>query len=167
MIRILSRYSTLLLSIMAVLAYLTIYYGVGYDNSKYIVDALSLGVGFVITASWSTAAINAMLNGGQSGANKIVLAIWGSWTVLVIQRIFVVISSILGKPDWLTYGPEPGIITTLIIVAGMYVVIAPAQDSDAPHNEITWMIFTALLGGILAGAAIGIFIAQHLLGVPT
>lgn len=158
------KYATLILSVVAVLAYLVIYGTFGQIFSKFVVDSLALGLAVVISGSWSSAAVRSIKNGGSTAEDKIILTIWGAWTTLLVQRSYVILSTLLNKPDWLTSSPMPGLITTLILVVGMYALIAPVQSSKAPHQEIPWILVSTLIGGLVSGVVIGIFYAQQALG---
>lgn len=161
---ILRKYSTLLLTLLAVLTYFALYTSLGHDGSKFIVDSLTLGIAVIIAGSWSSAAYVAIRNGGASGEDKIILTIWGAWTTLVVQRIYVIFSTITNQPDWLTQGFMPGLVTTLIGCAGTYAIIAPIQDGKAPHQEILWTIGITVLGSLIAGIVIGLFISKQAFG---
>lgn len=162
MIKAMRSNIALLLAILTVIAYPLLHWAVGHDPAKYTVDALTLGVGIVIAWSWGSAAIIAIRNGVQKSSSKIVLTIWLAWMVLIGQRAYALLYTIYGKPDSWNDGPTAGIITTFLLIAGVYAVVGPAQDEDLPSEKITHLVVAGILGGLVAGAALGIYIAGKL-----
>lgn len=165
--RFISNKLALVLSSVTVLAYLLMYWGLGYTPAKYTIDSLTLGVGVVITWTWGSAALAAVKDGIQKPSSKIILAIWLAWTVLILQRIYVLVWNLDGQPDWLQNSPISGVITTMIFLAGMYAVIAPTQDEDTPRMEIYSLIIGTAVGSIIVGVVLGMFISKHLYIITT
>lgn len=160
--RFISNKLALVLSLATICAYLLMYLGLGYTPAKYTIDSLTLGVGVVISWTWLSAAIGAIKDGIQKPTSKIILTIWLTFNVLILQRLYVLVWNLVGQPDWMQNSPISGVITTLLFIAGMYAVIAPTQDDDnTPRVETYSIMIGTALAGIVVGIIIGLFIAKH------
>lgn len=162
MTQMLDKYLAVILSVLMVIAYLLFDWLVGTGPAKVTIDSLTLGVGLVIMYSWGSAAISAIRTGIRKDSSKIVLTIWLSWTVLVIQRIYVLIYTIIGKPDWLADSFFPGLITVLIFIAGMYAIVAPVQTDPTPRRQVISLVVSGVVAGLVAGIIIGFYYAKQI-----
>jgi len=161
--RLVTNYVALTLTVLAVLAYVVLYWAIGNVTAKLIVDGLAIGVGFVIMYTWGPAAISAIRHGVQKDSSKIVLTVWMIWTIVVVQRVFVIVSTFLGNPPWLINSVIPGVIVTLAFVAGMYAAVAPVQ-TDSPmesKKELINLIIAAVLGLAVATCVVMFYLLQQ------
>lgn len=155
----LTKFRTIWLSIVALLLYVMIHYAIGGVTAKWVVDSLVLGVAAGMTWTWRAAAFRAIRRGGGSGADKIILAVWTAWTTLLVQRAYVLTLGALGRPQWLLDSPVPGLVATLIFLAGMYGLTAPATGTDdLPKREQLHLIVGWFITGAVGGGAIVYFL---------
>jgi hypothetical protein len=150
----LAQYQTVWLSAFALLIFVAVHYAIGGMTAKWLVDSLVLGVAAGMTWTWRAAAFRAIRRGGGSGADKIILAVWTAWSTLLIQRAYVLTLAALGRPTWLVGSPAPGLIATLIFLAGMYGLSAPAAGAeDLPKREQLHLIIGWFITGAVGGGA--------------
>ena len=155
----LAQYKTVWLSAFALLLFVAVHYAVGQMTAKWLVDSLVLGVAAGMTWTWRAAAFRAIRRGGGSGADKIILAVWTAWTTLLVQRAYVLTLSVMGRPQWLLDSPVPGLVATLIFLAGMYGLTAPATGTeDLPKREQLHLIVGWFITGAVGGGAIVYFL---------
>jgi hypothetical protein len=147
---------------LAILMDLAFFYTLGVTTLALILNILVLGVAVVASLSWTPAAISAFRNGAAHADDKVILSVWGSWTVLLLQRIYVLGITIASetKPDgtvvrpaWLVESPINSLIVTLIIIIGCYASYATVTEAGAPKRERSWMVFCT---GVAIGVVIGV-----------
>ena len=146
-----------LLTLMAVLLYLLGFYTMGHDPSTYVVNSLTLGMGFAVVITWFTAAMAALANGIRTPANKIVIAIFSIWLILEVQRVIAILTVVFQGPDWIVNGPYTGVITTLLAIQAMYIIVAPAQGNAPTRLNLVWIVVGSGLGGAVAGGLLVLF----------
>lgn len=153
------RFQTLWLSLVAVLLYVTVHFAIGQLTAKWLIDSLVLGVAAGMSWTWRSAAFRAIGRGGASGTDKIILTVWLAWTTLLVQRCYVLTTGALGRPEWLVDSFVPGLVATLIFLAGMYGLSAPATGSeDLPRREQLHLIIGWFITGAVGGGAIVYFV---------
>ncbi len=152
-----SRYNSILLSISVIVSYFICYFLLGSQSAKLIIDALVLGASVTIFLSWGRVAMGALIRGAHSGEDKIVLTIWLAWTVLMIQRVYVIVYAIMGKPEWVMELPIGGVISTLIFLSGMFAVFAPVtpelgSTTPLPRSILIACTVGAFVSGVIVAA---------------
>lgn len=161
MINQMRNYVALILTIVTVIAYLILHYLIGHNNAKYLIDAATLGVGIIIVWTWLSAVLDGFKRGFQSGASKVIVTIWLTWLVLVIQRVYALAFTAAHSPMGWTMSAIPGEITTLLFVSGMYAIIAPVQENNIPKQQLTHLLIAAVIGGMVAGMVLGYYVATN------
>lgn len=155
---VLIRYQTIWLSALALVLYVVVHYAIGAVTAKWLVDSLVLGVAAGMTWTWRTAAFRAIRRGASSGTDKIILTVWLAWFMFLVQRSYVLMAGALARPDWLTSSAMPGLIATMIFLAGMYGLSAPATGSeDLPRREMLHLIIGWVITGAVGGGAVVYF----------
>lgn len=158
MTAMLEKYRTLWLSAFALLLFVGVHFAVGSVTAKWLVDSLVLGVAAGMAWTWRSAAFRAIRRGGSSGTDKIILTVWLAWAVFLVQRCYVLMLGALKRPDWLVDSVAPGLITTLIFLAGMYGLSAPATGTEElPRREQLHLIIGWFITGAVGGGAIVYF----------
>ncbi len=150
--------NALWLAFIAVFVNLAMFYVLGPDTTILTLQVIVLGVAVTVSVSWFPAAIQAIRRSASSAADKIVLSVWSAWTVLVLQRVYALFLTVYDRPDALVRSPISSLVTTLIIVAGVYAAYATVTDTDVPVQERSWVIFATAVGSFVAGALATIFI---------
>lgn len=153
------RYQTVWLSVLAVALYIGVHYAIGQMTAKWLIDSLVLGVAAGMTWTWRSAAFRAVRRGGATGTDKIILTVWLAWATLLLQRCYVLTTGALGRPQWLVDSFVPGLVATLIFLAGMYGLSAPATGAeDLPRREQLQLLIGWFITGAVGGGAIVYFI---------
>ena len=153
----LKRYNALWLGMFAVMSTLTSFYTWGYEFTTHVLNVIILGVAVTVSMSWTPAALRAIQDGANGGANKVILAIWLSWTALIIQRIYAFALTVMGRPNWLVESVCGPLVITCLIVAGSYAAYSTVSESEVPQVERQWVLLSTLAGGICMGVLGTIF----------
>ena len=130
--------------------FLGMYYLFGQEIPRQIANIVLLGTAVTISIGWMPAAINAFREGIKTGSHLIVVTIWMSWSGLMIQRVYTIINESLGRPDWLTNSPGSIIVAVLIMVSGLYAVVAPITDPEVLKREKVWDHIAIVIGVIVS-----------------
>lgn len=156
-----SRYQTLWLSALALVLYVLVHFAIGNVTAKWLIDSLVLGVASGMAWTWRGAAFRALRRGASSGTDKIILTVWIAWAMFLVQRCYVLIAGALERPDWLINSPVPGLIATMIFLAGMYGLSAPATGAeDLPRREMLHLIIGWIITGAVGGGAVVYFLIR-------
>lgn len=148
------------LGVVAMALALLSYFVIGRAETLYALNILVLSVSVVVNITWAPAAMGAIRNGAKSAADKIVLTVWGSWMILSSQRLYTLLLTVYGRPDWLIETPINILIVTGIIVAGCYAAYSTIGEAEAPRQEKLWVYFGTAAGGCV----FGILVTWTLLG---
>lgn len=140
------------LSAAIIATYMATYLIVGAELSVLAVRFLLLVIAVIVGISWLPAAISAMRGGVRSAADKIVITVWGSWTLLICSSIYAVLNIVLEQPAWLTNSPALGIILTMFFMMGLYAAYATLSAEVLPKQEKVWLLISTFLGGTVMGA---------------
>ncbi len=153
---ILKTHTAIWLGLGVLLLDLIAYFLLGYDIVYRAIQIPILGIAVTAMAAWTPSAMSAIRRGGKSAADKITMAIWMSWSVLTIQRIyafFVAMLTIDGeRPMWLVASPISTMIGTLIVIAGSYSAFATVVDPMVARPDKGWTIISSIIGAFAAGA---------------
>ena len=155
----LKNFTALWVTALVIISYFTLFYLNGYYNSKFAADWLALiGLSFMSISTFPVA-YRAALNGIRSDRDRFIFSYWLIWTMIFIHRIWVIVLSLAGQPEWLRYGPISGAIAIGFALASGYGAAAPLTG-DIPLNKRELIIFSLAAGfsGIIAGITIGVFI---------
>jgi len=128
------------------LALMTLFYTVGQEIPRQLANIGLLGASVTITIGWWPAAQRAFAEGVRTGRQLIIVTIWMSWTTLLFQRIYTIINESLDRPEWLTSSPGSIIVATLIMISGLYAIIAPITDPEVLAKEKKWDRAAILIG---------------------
>ncbi len=119
-------------------AFLAMYYILGQEIPRQLANIILLGIATAISIGYFPSAQKAVKEGVSSGRQLIIVTIWLSWTGLFIQRIYTITNEALERPDWLANSPGSIIVAVLILISGLYAVIAPISDPDVLTREKVW-----------------------------
>jgi hypothetical protein len=143
------------LSLFALIISFLVHFAVGPFWGKLLADCLVAGVAAGIVWIWTPAASRALRRGAVEGSDKVILMIWSAWAMYLVQRCYALTSTAFGEPPWLTQGPVPQIIATVIFLAGMYGLTAPASPVGERHPPSVisgWFISGLVAGGTIVYA---------------
>lgn len=149
-----TRYPTVWWSLVALAVYFISFYVVGYRTTGIVLNILLTGISIVMSVSWGPAALDAFKNGMQSAVDKIIIVVWGAWTVLIFQRSYALLSYVLERPEWLINGPISGLIGVLILILGVFAAYSTVSDAQTPTSERRHILAATFGGGIFVGGAI-------------
>lgn len=123
---------------------------------KDIFDSLALGVAVTIAITWQGAAWRAFKEGATEGEWQLVIAVFLLWVVLIMQRIYSIWFTFMGRPDWITQSPIPGFMAYSIMLAGiLFLTSAGLVDEERPRRYLWHIVFAIGLGCLVAGVVIG------------
>lgn len=132
---------------------------------KHIFDGLACGMAIMIVLTWAPAAARAMRQGATTGEWQLVIAVFFTWLILILQRSYILTLTIMEKAgwpdarDWLVESSISGFIPYSITVAGLLYLISAstAQRETSPKN------FYPVIGAVGIGSMIsGIMIGSYL-----
>lgn len=157
-----NTHATLWLGALVLILTLVLFYWAGMTITTLALNTVVLGIAVITSVSWGPAALLAFKDGGRTASDKIIISVWGAWTVLLIQRIYALgisITTVDGvEAKWLTESPIQPMIVALICVVGAYASYATVTEAGAPKRERSWMIFSTGVGvGVVVGV-IGLLI---------
>lgn len=143
------------LSVLAIGISLLTHYALGPWIAKWMADSLVLGVAAGMSWTWTPAARRALRAPSEpDGSDKIVLTIWLAWTLYFVQRVYTIANAALERPEWLTNSVIPLLIATLIFLAGLYGLAAPASTAkDMPRRQMLTVWSGWFVTGLVTGAA--------------
>lgn len=85
--------------------------------------------------------------------------------MFLIQRGCVLVAGALHRPEWLTDSPALGLIATMIFLAGMHGLSAPATGSEElPQREMLHLIVGWVITGAVGGGAVVYFLIRGPVG---
>jgi drug/metabolite transporter (DMT)-like permease len=152
-IRKLATHVAVLYGLAILTIFLGMYYAFGQDIPRQIANIVLLGTAVTICLGWFPAAQKALRNGVQEGRELIIVTIWMSWTGLLVQRVYTIANESLGRPDWLTNSPGSIIVAVLIMVSGLYAVVAPITDPEVLSREKVWDRWAIAAGAFVSVCA--------------
>lgn len=150
---------TAIASVLTLVAYLLGYATFG-AQAKFVVDALLLAVSIIISCTWAPAAWRALRRGASDDVGKVVLTVWLAWSALLIQRVYVIVLAATGLTAAAANSPFPGLIATIILVAGAYAVLAPSEGEGVPRAELINLIAASFVAGVAVCLAVVVLIAR-------
>lgn len=153
------NYAAIWLSLVVISLYLLTFNIFGFDNSKFGADLFALTIMAFISAATFPAAMRAMKDGIQTGADRFVFSYWLIWFLLLLYRIWIIFVALMDRPLYLIEGPISGLIAVMIGIAGTYGVAAPLTGPETLHRrDIIAFGVACLISGIIGGMAIGVYI---------
>lgn len=161
----LAHIATIWLSIISIIAYIIYYYAAGYIKSKFAADLTALVAISFMAAATTPAAFKALGRGARSDSDKFLISYWSVWTVILLQRLWIIYLGLHNKPELMeTYtalreSMTSGLMAIMFAISGLHGMTAPFSGSVVP-NKRDIIIFSAASGfsGVIAGMAIGVFI---------
>lgn len=136
--------------------YLLGYFLLGHEAITSVLNILLLGVSIIVSWSWGPAAWDSYKRGVITAADKIIMAIWGSWSALAVYRLYTLLLDALGHPIWLVNTPIDGLGGTFILLMGVFAAYATVSESDVPRLERNHVLLATFIGGAFVGAAIAV-----------
>lgn len=136
------------------------YYTAGQQFTKLVLDILLFGVAIVVFGTWFFAALDALRNGAKTASDKVILTVWGTWTAVLVQRIYVLVITALSttnaegvvtRPLWLTDSPVSVFLVALFLIAGLYAAYATVSEADVPVQERRSVLIATFVGGLAVG----------------
>ena len=160
----LSSFAAVWLSGVLIFAYFVLYYQTDFITSKFVADWLALiGLSFM-SASTTPVAYRAFCNGIRTDRDKFIFSYWFIWTLVLCQRIWIIILAFIKANDLPTYetwqtSPISGLLAIGFGLAAGFGGVAPfSGELPIPRRELIIFTIAAGFSGIIAGIAIGVFI---------
>ena len=157
----LSHYVAIWVAILFLIGYGFLHSLTNYGTSKFIADWLALiGLSFM-SASTSPVAWRAFKNGISTDRDKFIFSYWLIWTIVLCQRIWIILLAIFDRPVAWVQSPISGMLTVAIAIAAGYGASAPLTGETPLHRK-ELLIFAIATGfsGVIAGITIGVFLVS-------
>lgn len=154
-----SHYAAIWIAIMFLIGYGLLYSLTNYTTSKFVADWFALiGLSFM-SASTVPVAWRAFKNGISTDRDKFIFSYWLIWTIVLWQRIWIIILASYDRPVSWVQSPISGLLATSIAIAAGYGASAPLTGEIPLHRkEIIIFAIAAGFSGVIAGIAIGVFL---------
>lgn len=138
----------------SLVSFTALFYSLPYERFLDLALAVAFGVSFAGTVKYGRDAFRA-LRSGRSGAEFLIVAVFAMFSIILSQRVWVIVLRVLDRPDWLTDSPIVVLIPWLLAWAMSLALIAPDIDLD-PEDAKTniWKSISLFIGGALAGFVI-------------
>lgn len=155
----LSHYATILMAFLVIISYLVIYRYTDIHLSKFIADWIALiGLSFM---SFSTLPVawRAFKNGISTDRDKFIFSYWLIWTMVLWQRIWIVLLATFDRPVSWVQSPVSGLLAICVAIAAGFGATAP-MTGGVPLHRKEIIIFTIASGfsGVIAGIAVGVYL---------
>lgn len=158
---IVKNYAAVWIAAVLLFGFYVLYVNTDFIISKFCADLLALiGLGFM-SASTTSVAFRAFLNGIRTDRDRFIFSYWLIWTMALVHRVWITILDLMENPDWLRYSIVSGSIAVLFALAAGYGGVAPLTGK-IPLQRREVIIFTIAAGfsGVIAGIAIGVFLVS-------
>ena len=155
----LSHYTAILIAVSVLIGYLILYQYTEITVSKFVADWIALiGLSFM-SASTVPVAWRAFKNGISTDRDKFIFSYWLIWTIVLWQRIWIILPASFDRPVSWVQSPVPGLLATSIAIAAGFGASAPLTG-EVPLHRKEIIIFTIAAGfsGVIAGIAIGVYL---------
>ncbi len=117
-----------------------------------IFNALAFGAQTMVVLTWAPAAWKAIKENASSGTWLLILAIFFTCTLAMIQRIYAIIYNSAGRPDAWAESAISGFWPYGFMITSALFMISPSFTSDGIRSQGWWILLAAgILGGIPAG----------------
>lgn len=150
-------------AIWASLAVLVLYglafFFLGRDVAKMGADLLVLFGASYLSASIFPAVLTAIRDGVRRGGDRLLVSFWLVWFVIVVQRMWLIISSLSGDPR-LAELPVGGAIAVSIAIAAGYGIGAQLTSPPTMGKEEKFIMKVSLF---IAGALVGAVVTAYAL----
>lgn len=125
-----------------------------------VFNSLGFGAALIITITWGPSAWRAIKENAGSGEWQIILAIFVTWFVVLLQRCYTIIFNWAGRPiEWMD-SPITGFWPFSYMIAGMLLLSAPGVTVAGYRSTAIWaMVAAASIGSLVAGILIGVNIS--------
>lgn len=122
-------------------------------------NGLLLGAAVAIVISWTPAALGAIRDGAGDGGQQLNLAIWATWTAIMVQRLWAIAYRWVGAPSWMMSSYMNAFVIYTVLVAGiLYLTAAGTADGRVPIRNWTTVLVSVAAGALVAGVMIGKFL---------
>lgn len=135
----------------------------GYDNTMYVMAALTFGVAIFIVGTWMTTAVEAFRGGLREGEALLCAAIFGIAAYAVYVRIWSVSKVSLGSPDWMEKSPFAALASLFLLMCLVAILFAPGtRGGVVPKRNLILWVLSGLVAGIAVGIVVGVAIAREI-----
>jgi len=126
------------------------YYLLPYDRFLDLALAIAFGTCLAATCRYMLEAITAARS-GRTGAEFLIVAVFATVSVLLGQRVWVILLSSLNRPDWLSDSPVTILVPWMISWAIFLALIAPdiGSTTEDGNNSRLWKSIAILVGSAL------------------
>lgn len=129
--------------------------------TKTAMDCLVVGCAVTICMTWFRAAMSAVRHGLWTGADNIVVTVWGTWTIILALFAWVIVFQFFGRPDYLRLSPIPGLFSTLVWMMGVYAILVPVNTGvPLPRPSLRMWVAGVAVGCLVAGSLFTLAVLQ-------
>ena len=157
----LNQYAAILIAVSVLICYMIIYRYTDFTMSKFIADWVAMiGLSFM-TFSTMPVAWRAFKNGISTDRDMFIFSYWLIWTIVLWQRIWVILLASLDHPVSWVQSPVSGLLATSIAIAAGFGASA-SMSGEVPLHRKEIIIFAIAAGfsGVIAGIAIGVYLVD-------
>ena len=155
------QYTAVLIAVSTLIGYMIIYRYADFTTSKFIADWVAMiGLSFM---SFSTLPVawRAFKNGISTDRDMFIFSYWLIWTIVLWQRIWIILLASLDRPVSWVQSPVSGFIATGIAIAAGFGASATLSGEVPLHRkEIITFAIAAGFSGVIAGIAIGVYLVS-------
>lgn len=153
MISVMSPNRVIVFGIAAFVAYWLAALFIPQQTLLNIINPLSFGAAAGIVVTWLPAAIRAIKEESRGGEWLLILAIFFTWLVVAMQRIYAIAFNWYESPQSWVDGPMPAFFSYSYLIAGLAFLTAPEVNSEGMRARGFWTLLIAVaIGGFVAGA---------------
>ena len=120
--------------------------------------AALIGISFM-SASTLPVAWRAFKNGVSTDRDKFIFSYWLIWTIVLVQRMWIILLATFDRPPFWIDSPVSGILAMCLAIAAGFGASAPLTgEIPMRKKEMIMFVVAAGFSGIIAGIAIGVFL---------
>lgn len=135
-------------------SFVTLYFLMPYEKFLYLALAIAFGICLSATYRYGKDALTAFRS-GKTGGEFLIVAVFAIVSVLLGQRAWSILLTVLDRPDWLVNSPVTILVPWLLSWAISLALIAPDLDVEHPDARASiWKSIAIFIGGALVGIVV-------------
>ncbi|MER8387330.1 hypothetical protein NKH14_17735 [Mesorhizobium sp. M1380] len=146
-------------SVVAIILYWALSIVVDHHLLRDVVNSLSFGVSLIIAMTWGPSAYRAARENVAGGEWMLILGTFLLWSVVMVQRTYVILYNWAGQPQSWQESAIPGFWPYCYVLAGLLFIAAPGVRSEGIRKKTVWALVASvatasLVAGFLIGASV-------------
>lgn len=135
-------------------SFVALYFLLAYEKFLYLALAVAFGICLAATYRYGRDALAAFRE-GKTGGEFLIVAVFAIVFVLLGQRVWSILLTVMERPDWLVNSPVTILVPWLLSWAISLALIAPDLDVDHPDARASiWKSIAIFIGGALVGIVV-------------